>query len=354
MLKPFLVLLIFACGLFSARAQETSTGKDLNRQSQTSIRIRPPLDDQIAELSRQIANKIEAGQKQKIAVLEFTDLQGNVTDFGRYLSEELITRLYDSNKFKVLERQLLNKIIAEQKLSLTGVVDPDSAKKLGKISGVDAIVSGTIADRGESLKVNARLINSETGEIFSAAATDIAKDKEVVALMAGGSPDRKSPAPSRDSNKRVVGQVVSDDFTFELSGCRRSGQSVTCEFSIINNASEDRLLDLYADNYHISTKSSRLIDDKGNEYYPLTAWVGNGTGDANQGTCKLCPPTRQLWIKISLVPQVPTKASLRFEGVGANVNSISLLRITFNREGKPRTIRGPQFDYADFKSIPIE
>jgi curli biogenesis system outer membrane secretion channel CsgG len=91
------------------------------------------LDQRASELSQQIARNMETGQKRRIAVLEFTDLQGQVTNFGRYLSEELITRLYDSNKFKVVERQLLNKVIAEQKLSLTGVVDPDSAKKLGSV-----------------------------------------------------------------------------------------------------------------------------------------------------------------------------------------------------------------------------
>jgi TolB-like protein len=353
-MKATIVVLSFVACIINFSSAHAQGGLDQNRANQTSMSTPASVDGRIADLSQQIASKIEAGQKEKIAVLEFTDLQGNVTDFGRYLSEELITRLYDSNKFKVLERQLLNKIIAEQKLSLTGVIDPDSAKKLGKVLGVDAIVSGTIADRGESLKVNARLIGTETGEIFSAASIDMAKDKEVLALMRNGGSGRRSQSPAENPNEQNVKTVVAVDFTFELNGCRRSGQSVTCELSIINNASEDRLLDLYGDNYHISTKSSRLIDDKGSEYYPLTAWVGNGTDNANQGTCKLCPPSRQLWIKISLVPQVPTKASLRFDGVGPNVNSISLLRVTFNREGKLRTIRGPQVDYADFKAVPIE
>jgi TolB-like protein len=337
------LLLFFAC------AVDATTAKGENGSHGAAIgciaiaRSQESLDRRVADLSQQIANKIEAGQKQKIAVLEFTDLQGNVTDFGRYLAEELITRLYESNKFKVIERQLLNKVIAEQKLSLSGVVDPASARKLGSVLGVDAIVSGTIADRGESLKVNARLISSETGEIFSAAATEMAKDKEVLALMNAASPERKPLIASGEPRNREVTKVVSDDFTFELSGCRRSGNSVTCEFAVINNASEDRLLQLFADNYHISTKSSRLIDANGNEYYPTGSRLGSAVGDA-----------RQLWVRLSLVPQVPTRASLRFEGIGASVVSITLLRITFNREGKPRSMRGPHVDYADFKSVPIE
>lgn len=130
------------------------------------------LDQRVSDLSQQIAGKMLAKQKTTIAVVEFTDLQGNVTNLGRFLAEELVTRLGDLEKFKVIERQLLTKIIAEQKLSLTGVVDPASAKQLGKILGVDAIVAGSVTNLAQSVRVNARLISTETGEVFATAAAN--------------------------------------------------------------------------------------------------------------------------------------------------------------------------------------
>ena len=42
------------------------------------------LDQRMSELSKQIADRMSAKQKTTIAVVEFTDLQGNVTDFGRF------------------------------------------------------------------------------------------------------------------------------------------------------------------------------------------------------------------------------------------------------------------------------
>ncbi|MCL4510253.1 MAG: CsgG/HfaB family protein [Bacteroidetes bacterium] len=144
------------------------------------------LDQRIGELSQQIASEMTQNQKTTIAVVEFSDLQGNVTDFGRYLAEELVTRLFQTGKFKVIERQLLNKVVHEQKLSLTGLVDPNTAKQLGRILGVDAIVSGTITDLAQSLKVNARLISTETGEIFAVASVEIFKDESVMKLMSSG------------------------------------------------------------------------------------------------------------------------------------------------------------------------
>src|SRR5688572_22300965 len=69
------------------------------------------LEQRVDDLSRQITAKISATQKKTIAVVEFADLEGRVTNFGRFLAEELITRLHETEKFKVIERQLLNKVI---------------------------------------------------------------------------------------------------------------------------------------------------------------------------------------------------------------------------------------------------
>jgi TolB-like protein len=144
------------------------------------------LDQRIGELSKQISDGLTENQKRTIAVVEFGDLEGRVANFGRFIAEELITRLYQTKKFTVIERQLLNKVVAEQKLSLTGVIDQTSAQKLGKLLGVDAIASGTVTDLGKSLRVNARLIDTSTAVIFAVASTEIAKDDSVMALMGTG------------------------------------------------------------------------------------------------------------------------------------------------------------------------
>ena len=321
-LQQSLTLVLFICSLHCAVEAQT-------------------LDQRASELSQQIARNMETGQKRRIAVLEFTDLQGQVTNFGRYLSEELITRLYGSNKFTVVERQLLNKVIAEQKLSLTGVVDPDSAKKLGNVLGVDAIVSGTIADRGDTLKINARLIDTQTGEVFSAAATEMMKDKEVLALLGASVTETKADSPSGTASRAASSKVMSDDFSFELSGCQRTGQSITCEFSVTNIASEDRGFILYAGNS--SNEGSRLIDSSGNEFHISAFQLGTATS------------YRRRPLNLQMVPQVSTKASLTFNDAAiAKVTSIRLLRIAFRGEGRQRRMRVPSYTYADFKNVLVQ
>lgn len=141
------------------------------------------LDDALDDLTTQIVNSMTEAEKKKVAVTEFSDLEGKVTGFGKYLAEALVTRLFITGEFIVIERQLLEKVLKEQKLGLTGFFEPGSIKKIGKILGVDAIVSGTITDLGISLKVNARIISTETGRIIAVAATEIVKDVTVRKLM---------------------------------------------------------------------------------------------------------------------------------------------------------------------------
>ena len=140
-------------------------------------------DLKLSDLADQIVNSMIDGHKNKIAIVEFSSLDGQVTKLGSFLAEELITRLFLTEKFEVIERHLLNKVVKEHKLSLSGIVNPSSAMELGKILGVDAIVSGSITDLGTYLKINARVIATETGKIFSVATVKLKKDDTITKLM---------------------------------------------------------------------------------------------------------------------------------------------------------------------------
>ena len=88
-------------------------------------------------------------QKTKIAVLDF-QLQGKgyeTEDMGKLVAEWLVTALVKEGRFDVVERRLPEKILNEQKLVMTGVVNESSATKLGKLLGVKviALVAAVIA-----------------------------------------------------------------------------------------------------------------------------------------------------------------------------------------------------------------
>ena len=109
-------------------------------------------------------------KKTKIAVLDF-QMQGEQTsskDMGKIVAEWLITGLVETGRFDVIERRLLEKLLEEQKLGVTGAIDPNSAAQLGKILGVKIIVSGTVTSLEGYTEINARLINVDSASIIAA------------------------------------------------------------------------------------------------------------------------------------------------------------------------------------------
>jgi TolB-like protein len=290
------------------------------------------LDQRVTELSQQIAKEMTEYQKATIDVVEFSDLQGNVTDFGRFLAEELITRLFNTKKFKVIERQLLNKVITEQKLSLMGLVDPSSAKQLGKLLGVDAIASGTISELAQSLRVNARLISTETGEIFAVASTEIFKDESVTRLMSLSKVTKSTESKSENTavtKSSTLQKVEAKNFAFELREAKMSGTSLTIELTIKNN-DQDRELILLRTAW--IGGPSRIFDEVGNEYIADNIKIGNKQSGSSHNVRSL------------FVSGVPTKVKLIFDKVSPEMNTISLFEIGGESNGKFK---------AQLRNIPI-
>jgi curli biogenesis system outer membrane secretion channel CsgG/DNA-directed RNA polymerase subunit RPC12/RpoP len=74
--------------------------------------------------------------------------------------------------YRVIERDELNKLFTEQALQLTGGVD--QVVQVGRIAGVDKIVTGTVGFDGDDIFYYAlKLIDVETGEIINTKYTEV-------------------------------------------------------------------------------------------------------------------------------------------------------------------------------------
>jgi curli biogenesis system outer membrane secretion channel CsgG len=268
------------------------------------------LTEGLNDLSSQIAKGLAENQKRRIAVVEFVDLKGNVTDLGRHISEKLITKLFQSGKFTVIERQLLNKIMVEQKLSLTGIIDPASAQKLGKLLGVDAIASGSISDLTKTIEINARLISAETGEVFSAASVEITKDDTVCNLMGGctaiAAPilrtDTKSTPQNSGTKVTTRFQITYKTVTVSIDSLRvLSDKSVVITLRFLNSGTKELLaaLDEYPGNVYVT-------DDLGNKYaFRSSTSIGRArfiSIERGSGGWLTCPTSSEVTASITFTP----------------------------------------------------
>jgi curli biogenesis system outer membrane secretion channel CsgG len=171
--------------------------------------------DRIAE---EVAAAVQKSGLKNIAVVDFTDLQGNVQEIGRFMAEELTTSLVlGQRSFKTIDRANLRNILAEQKLTMTGLINPDNAKKL-RISGVDGLVTGTLTPFGESIRLTVKVVSAETAQIVGAARGVVPKTSSMESLgnaiedssaPVGSSPHQSAPPKKgkyvfQDANLRVT------------------------------------------------------------------------------------------------------------------------------------------------------
>lgn len=142
------------------------------------------MDKELTDIATKLATQLRDNSKKKVTVLDFTDLQGGGSELGKYIAEELTVNLVMKKKeFTVLDRANLKSILQEHKLTATGLIAPENAKKLGQFSGVDTLVIGTIVPIDDTIQITAKLITTDTAEIIGAAKAFIKTNGSVQQLL---------------------------------------------------------------------------------------------------------------------------------------------------------------------------
>jgi TolB-like protein len=174
--------------------------KGIEPSTKTSTFIQPEdyLGMKIVQMATQLSSVIPEGEKKRVTVISFINSDGKVDKFGEHLADELISKLHQTGKFILVERKFLNEVLKEQNLGLSTIIDSATAIRLGKVLGVEAIITGTIVDLDKYLRINARLISTETGSILATADTKIAKESISSPKEVTSEKDKKIVLPKKD------------------------------------------------------------------------------------------------------------------------------------------------------------
>lgn len=131
---------------------------------------------------------LEAQTKPRVAILGF---ENNSTSrwgdrLGAAASDEMATQLVNTGAFSVVERQQLEAILAEQRIGVSGAIDPATAARIGEVLGVQALIMGSITKFSIDTKsggvgpfsasfseaesaIDVRVVNTSTAEILMVA-----------------------------------------------------------------------------------------------------------------------------------------------------------------------------------------
>jgi curli biogenesis system outer membrane secretion channel CsgG len=162
-------------------------------------------------LTATMAIAADKSTKPRLAVLEFKNKADNQWWYkgGAEAAQDVfVTELVKSGKFRVVEREQLAALMEEKNLTLSGDVDPSTAVKIGKLLGVNYLLTGSVTEYGNTnvggggfgvsagkrkfvAALNARLISTDTGEVVWAdeASKEEASVKVSVFGVGGGVDD---------------------------------------------------------------------------------------------------------------------------------------------------------------------
>jgi curli biogenesis system outer membrane secretion channel CsgG len=171
---------------------------EINPVSANSLKtIVAQVSDSLSTTGNTDSTLTNSQEKIRIAVLDFDYSALSNAHFLNYfsggasgVSDMIVNQLVDTNKYRVIERSRIDAILAEQNLGASGRVDASTAAEIGRILGVEMVIIGSITQfdlqktgsnfglfgvsvgnesTGAFVTINARIVNTTTGEILMAA-----------------------------------------------------------------------------------------------------------------------------------------------------------------------------------------
>ena len=217
-MQPKSVFRALACGaalLWAAagRAQQVSGSVEGGLQS----------------LAQEIVAKSATADRDVIAVLPFPNADGTCSVLSTYLVDELIQALFSvpGSPLKIVERSQLEALIREIQIGEGGLLNPETTQKLGNVSGVKALAVGTITEIGDRIRINARLVATDTGRTVSAAAVTVPRTGDVDGLLRRPIPSAQGICGAVERGARPTATPAMAGGTFAGTSPARSGAVAT-------------------------------------------------------------------------------------------------------------------------------
>ncbi len=119
-----------------------------------------------------------------VAVFDFESKDENVRDLGPKISTLVNATLSAEPMLITVERAELEKVLGEQELGLSGTVSPETAAKVGHLTGAKVLVTGRVFKVDKETMIVAKVIGTETSRVYgemvkgtsAASLTDLSAD----------------------------------------------------------------------------------------------------------------------------------------------------------------------------------
>ncbi|HVU09534.1 MAG TPA: CsgG/HfaB family protein [Verrucomicrobiae bacterium] len=115
-----------------------------------------------------IATTVIFAQTQKPITVGILKLECHFIMLGKDATSLLTADLSADPRFNFVDRGQLQKVLDEEALGASGIVTPDSAAKIGQLTGAKVLVGGRVLkDSKNNITILADIIGTENGRMFS-------------------------------------------------------------------------------------------------------------------------------------------------------------------------------------------
>lgn len=180
-LSGVVVIILLTCGTlyFQHKQSESSSsmGQDIKEVKEIvkgDGELKNMSSSEDLSVTQDLNKRTKNVNAQRLAILYFDNSGGepSMNKLKKGLADMLITDLSNIEMLDIVERDKLEAILNEQKLSSTKEFDPSTAAKVGKLLGAQIILTGGYFDMMGSLRIDARFIDVETGKILKSDGVD--------------------------------------------------------------------------------------------------------------------------------------------------------------------------------------
>jgi len=153
-----------------------------------------------------------------VAVFDFKSEDEAVRDLGPKVATLINANLSVEPQIITVERAELEKVLGEQELGLSGTVNPESAAKIGQLTGAKVLVTGRVFKADDQTVVVAKVIGTETSRVYgemvqggsSAKLVDLAADlsKKIAADLTTKGDTLVAKVETRDERIAKIKQTL--------------------------------------------------------------------------------------------------------------------------------------------------
>jgi Curli production assembly/transport component CsgG len=122
-------------------------------------------------------------QTQKPITVGILKFQSHFIMLGKDTSWLLATDLSADPRFSFVDRTQLQQVLDEEALGASGIISPDSAARIGRLTGAQVLVSGRVLKDGKNhVTILANIIGTENGRMFAETEAGPRTNLEAMAL----------------------------------------------------------------------------------------------------------------------------------------------------------------------------